>query len=98
VHECTRDIDGGRIFGTARAQLRSGDDVFSVFARSVMAGADLYVAKVKELMAGKLDGVTQDLSAGREYRACERNVAAERAVRKRIREGLIRDFLNTSSD
>jgi len=97
VHECTRDIDGGRIFGTARAPLQPGDDVFSVFARSVMAGADLYVAKVKALMTGKLEGVTQDLSAGREYRACERDVAAERAVRKRIREGLIRNFLNARS-
>lgn len=98
VHECTRDIDGGRIFGTARAQLQLGDDVFSVFARSVMAGADLYVAKVKELMAGKLEGVTQDLSSGREYRACERNVAAESAVRKRIQGGLITNFVNRVSE
>ena len=96
VHECTRNIDGGRIFGTARAQLRADDDVFSVFARSVIAGADLYVAKVKQLMAGELDGVTQNLSIGREYRACERNVPAERAVRNRIDEGLIRNFVSTS--
>src|SRR6185437_7797694 len=93
VHECTRDIDGGRIFGTAKAHLRPDDDVFSVFARSVMAGADLYVATVKELIAGKLDGVTQDLSLGREYKACDRNVAAERAVRNKIREGLIKNFV-----
>ncbi len=98
VHECTRDIDGGRIFGTARAQLQPYDDVFSVFARSVMAGAELYVAKVKELLAGKLEGIAQNLSMGREYRACERNVAAERAVRKRIQNGLIRNFLRTPSE
>lgn len=96
VHECTRDIDGGQIFGTARAQLQPGDDVFSVFARSVMVGADLYVAKVRELLAGKLEGVPQNLSLGREYRACERNVAAERQVRRRIQEGLIREFVNAS--
>ncbi|HEU5411259.1 MAG TPA: formyl transferase [Candidatus Acidoferrales bacterium] len=94
VHECTRDIDGGRIFGTARARLRPEDDVFSVFARSVIAGADLYAAKVKELLAGDLNGIRQDLSLGREYRACERSVAAEQMVRKRIREGLIKRFAN----
>ena len=98
VHECTRDVDGGRIFGTARAQLQPGDDVFSVFARSVMAGADLYVAKVTDLIAGKLEGITQNLSLGREYRAYERNVAAERALRRRILGGLIRNFLNTPSE
>src|SRR6185437_13684849 len=32
VHECTKDIDGGRIFGTTKAQLFPDDDVFSVFA------------------------------------------------------------------
>jgi hypothetical protein len=37
VHECTKDIDGGKIFGTARAQLHPDDDVFFCF-RSIGDG------------------------------------------------------------
>ncbi|MGH9728528.1 MAG: formyl transferase [Candidatus Acidiferrales bacterium] len=95
VHECTRDIDGGKIFGTAKAQLAVDDDVFSVFARSVMAGANLYAEIVRELIAGKLRGADQDLSQGKEYRARMRDVRAERKVRRSINEGIIRRYLES---
>ena len=93
VHECTKDIDGGKIFGTVRAQLLADDDVFSVFARSVMAGANLYVKIVRELIAGRLRGANQDLSMGTEYRASMRDVRAERKVRRSIQKGIIRRYL-----
>lgn len=95
VHECTKDIDGGKIFGTTRAQLFPDDDVFSVFARSVMAGADLYLRMVRELIAGRLVGVEQDLSLGKEYRALMRDVRAERKVRYAIKEGIIRRYIES---
>lgn len=95
VHECTRNIDGGKIFGTVRAELHADDDVFSVFARSVMAGAQLYIDVVRQLIAGKLNGIDQDLSKGTEYRALMRNVRAERRVRKLIKEGIIRRYVES---
>lgn len=94
VHECTNVIDGGRIFGRARAILHPDDDVFSVFARSVIAGADLYVSVVRDSLACKLNGTEQDLSLGREYRAVMRDIAAERRVRKLIKEGMIRRYVD----
>jgi len=36
-------LDGGSIFGTAQACLHADDDLYSVFARCLSAGADLYV-------------------------------------------------------
>jgi len=96
VHECTKNIDGGKIFGTTRAQLFPDDDVFSVFARSVIAGADLYLRIVRELIAGRLTGVQQDLSLGKEYRALMRNVRAERKVRYAIKEGIIRRYIESA--
>lgn len=95
VHECTRVIDGGKIFGTAKAHLYLDDDIFSIFARSVVAGADLYVRIVPELIAGRLNGIEQDLSLGREYRALMRDVRAERAVRKLIQEGVVRRYIES---
>jgi len=95
VHECTKDIDGGKIFGTTRVRLFPDDDVFSVFARSVMAGADFYARIVRELIAGRLTGVQQDLSLGKEYRALMRNVRAERKVRRAIKEGIIRRYIES---
>jgi len=95
VHECTKNIDGGKIFGTTTARLLPDDDVFSVFARSVIAGADLYLRIVRELIAGRLTGVQQDLSLGKEYRALMRNVRAERQVRRAIKEGIIRRYIES---
>ena len=93
VHECTKEVDGGRIFGTIRPQLNPDDGVFSVFARCVMAGADLYVRKVRELVEHGLDGASQDLSIGTEYKAYMRGLRAEWKVRRNIRAGLIRRFV-----
>lgn len=83
VHECTKDVDGGKIFGT------------TVFARSVMAGADLYLRIVRELIAGRITGVAQDLSLGKEYRSLMRDVRAERHVHRAIKEGLIRQYIES---
>ncbi len=95
VHECTKDIDGGRIFGTTRVVLKAEDGAFTVFARCIAAGADLYVEKVRELMDQDLTGTTQDLSLGTEYKAYMKGLRAELKVRSSIKAGLIRRFLET---
>ncbi len=95
VHECTKDVDGGKIFGTTRVTLRASDDVFAVFARCIAAGADLYVEKVRELMTHDLTGITQDLSLGTEYKAYKKGLRAEWKVRRSINAGLIRHFLES---
>jgi methionyl-tRNA formyltransferase len=93
VHECTKDVDGGRIFGTTQAVLHEDDDLFAVFARSVAAGAQLYVEKVSELLEHDLIGSTQDFSVGKEYKAYMKGVFAELKVRRSIKEGLIRQYV-----
>jgi methionyl-tRNA formyltransferase len=101
VHECTMQLDGGRIFATGCARLEPDDDLYSVFARCLRVGADLYVKVVKDLLAGTLEGKPQDLSIGREYKAVMRNLRADLKVRRQIRKGLVRRYVlsqsNTSS-
>jgi len=86
VHECTKDIDGGKIFGTTRAELSPDDDVFSVFARSVIAGADLYLRIVRELLAGRLTGVQQE-SFARQGIPCNDEERASGAKGSRCDQG-----------
>jgi methionyl-tRNA formyltransferase len=90
VHECTLQLDGGRIFGTARASLQADDDLYSIFARCLLAGADLYVRAVKDLLAGRLEGIPQDLNIGREYKAVMRDVKADLKVRRQLKAGIVR--------
>jgi methionyl-tRNA formyltransferase len=90
VHECTAQVDGGRILGTARATLEAGDDQHAAYARCVVAAADLYVRVVSEVLAGRREGSLQDLRIGCEYRAHMRGVRAELRTRRLIRQGLIR--------
>jgi methionyl-tRNA formyltransferase len=92
VHECVKEVDGGRIFGTTGVQLQPNDGLYEVFARCISAGADLYIRKVRELAEHGLHGTAQDLSVGTEYRAHQKGLLAEWKVRRAIRSGLIRQF------
>ncbi len=95
VHECVKEVDGGRIFGTTGIQLDAGDDHFAVFARAVAAGAELYVREVRELLEHGLEGTPQDFSIGMEYKAILRNARAERKVRNSVRAGMIRRYVES---
>jgi methionyl-tRNA formyltransferase len=94
VHKCTSQLDGGHIFATGHACLHADDDLYSIFARCLIVGADLYVKVVKDLIAGRLEGKPQDLSLGREYKAVMRNVRADLRVRRQIRNGLVRHYVH----
>jgi len=93
VHECTNRVDGGKIFGIAKASVQSGDCLFSIFARCVRAGSELYVRTVQELIASQSVGIAQDLSVGREYRAFMRGVRAELRTRRKVKAGLVRRYV-----
>jgi methionyl-tRNA formyltransferase len=94
VHQCTSQIDGGMIYGTFQAQLEADDNLFSVFARCVKAGTDLYVKVARDLVNGRLHGTVQQLYKGREYKAAIRGWREEIAVRQKIRRGLIRNYVS----
>jgi methionyl-tRNA formyltransferase len=94
VHQCTSQIDGGMIYGIFQAQLEADDNLFSVFARCVKAGADLYVKVVRDLVNRRLHGTMQQLDKGREYKAAMRGGREEMAVRQKIRKGLIRNYVS----
>lgn len=69
VHECTAHIDGGAIYERAPAHLQDRESQFTVFARCVELGAELYVATIYRAHEGRLEGEHQDLTIGREYHA-----------------------------
>jgi methionyl-tRNA formyltransferase len=93
VHEVTADVDGGRIYGRARAQLEPDDQMHAVFARCVQTGTALFVEVLSSLSRGDgPEGVSQDLTRGREYRAVDLTLRADLMVRLAIRRGLVRDF------
>jgi len=90
VHECTQQVDGGKVFGIRKARLEGDDQLHTVFARAVVAGTDLYIEVVRSLAAGeRLEGQEQDLTVGKEYRASMRGLGAELRVRRLIKKGLI---------
>jgi methionyl-tRNA formyltransferase len=90
VHECTQDVDGGRIFATRRARLHAGDGMHAAFARAIATGAELFVETVSKVLRNETVGTPQDLRVGREYKAYMRDLSAERKVRSKIAQGVIR--------
>jgi methionyl-tRNA formyltransferase len=98
THECTTDVDGGRIFGVARAEWHEGDGVHELFARAVAVGAELYVDTVRTyLHAGRIDGDEQDLATGSEYRGSMRTLTAELRARLALRRGLLQRSRNSAN-
>jgi len=93
VHECTSQVDGGAIYATGHARLEADDRLFSVFARCVKVGADLYVKTVQDLIAGDLKGDRQQPGIGCEYRSVMKNWGHEWVVRRKIKQGLIRNYV-----
>lgn len=94
IHQCTAEIDGGKIYAVKEADLDADDTLFSMFPRSVKTGAELYVEVVKQLVQnGKIDGARQDPKIGHEYKASRKSWWKELVVRRRIRRGLIRDYV-----
>jgi folate-dependent phosphoribosylglycinamide formyltransferase PurN len=90
VHECTAEVDGGQIYGTGRAEWQPGDGLHELFARSIVAAADLYVDTVLRYLAdGAIDGERQNLADGREYRGYMRTLGPELRARWALRRGLL---------
>jgi methionyl-tRNA formyltransferase len=97
VHECTSDIDGGKIFAVARANICAEDDIEMAFARCVAVGANLYCHVLRErLWENPSGGQLQDFSLGREYRSTMRGLWQELVLRRRIRKGLIRNYVKAT--
>ncbi len=91
----TADVDGGRIYGTARARLDPSDGLHAVFARCVVVGADLFTTTLHRLSLRQAAPIEQDLTIGREYRAVMRGPLAELRARAAIRNGLVRRWAST---
>ena len=91
VHEICSIIDGGPIYATAHAELQPDDDLHAVFARAVVAGAEIYADVAADLAGhdGDRSGRPQDLTVGTEYRAHMRGLRAEWRARRRLRNGLL---------
>ena len=86
VHECTNVVDGGKVFFSSGADLFFGDDLHSVFARSVKVGAEGYVEVIDKALADKLTGAPQDLSIGKEYNGAMLGFRAEWKARRSLRQ------------
>lgn len=94
VHACTATLDGGAIFGTARAKLEAEDGIGAVFGRCVVAGSALYKRVVDDLIASReIKSLAQDLTMGREYKVTMRGWRAEARVAKLIWSGLLRKYV-----
>ncbi len=87
IHECTDRIDGGEIYARARAEPHPDDGQFAVFARCVLVGADLYVSTLRRALDRPLEGQRQDPTVGKEYRAVDKRLRHDLAVRWVFRSG-----------
>lgn len=90
VHMLDEGIDSGPVLATGRPKIEPEDDEDSLFAKCVRLGTELYAQAIRDVSAGNVRPLTQDLQSGREYRFVDRTVAAERRVARLLAGGLLR--------
>lgn len=81
VHECTPDVDGGRIYFRKAATLEADDNLHAIFARAVIVGAEGYVKIVREFLSGSPKSVSQNLRQGQEFRGNQIGLRSEISTR-----------------
>jgi len=84
VHQLVDEVDGGAIAATANIAYSPGDTEADLFAKGVKAGTEIYLQAVADALAGKLELIPQNLSAGKEFRWMDRTVAAEVKVKQQL--------------
>jgi len=84
VHQLVDEVDGGAIAATANIAYSPGDTEADLFAKGVKAGTEIYLQAVADALAGKLELIPQNLSAGKEFRWMDRTVAAEFKVKQQL--------------
>jgi methionyl-tRNA formyltransferase len=95
VHILDPGVDSGDVLGIARPEISEDDDEESLFAKCVKAGAELYADRLNAALDGPVQAEPQDLGEGRMYRFVDRTVAAERRVKRLLREGLLSGLSGT---
>jgi hypothetical protein len=90
LHYIDAGIDTGRLIAHVRPELRPDDDELALFWRGVKASARVYAELMQRLGRGESFGVAQP-GKGRLYQVKQRGLRQERAVQRRLRDGLLHD-------
>ena len=69
-----------------RITCEPSDDLHTIFGRTVIAGADAYVRVMERYLTGKLEGIPQDLTRGREFRGSDLTIGPKLVARRRLTE------------
>lgn len=93
VHECTMQVDGGPIYRRAPVKVGPDDGRWSLFAKSVRLGAQLYAETIADLLADRLVGTPQPPTRRGPYRSVDRGIRVEVLAAWRLRTGLVSKHL-----
>ncbi len=88
LHWIDAGIDTGGLIAHICPEVRPDDDELKLFWRAVQTSADVYGELVRRLAAGERFGQSQ-LHKGRLYQVKQRGWQHERALERRLREGLL---------
>jgi methionyl-tRNA formyltransferase len=88
LHWIDKGIDTGGLIAHVSPKILPDDDELTLFWRSVQTSADVYAELLHLLAAGERFGQTQS-SKGRLYQVKRRGLRHERAVSRRLREGML---------
>lgn len=93
VHVLDEGIDSGPIIATARPTIDAEDTEDSLFCKAVIVGSPLYAEAILQVYEQGVPEAPQKLEEGRNYRFVDRTVAADRRVRRLLKQGLLERYV-----
>ena len=96
VHVLDEGIDSGPIITTARPTIDADDTEDSLFCKAVIVGSPLYAESIRQVHERGVPQTPQTLEEGRNYRFVDRTVAADRRVRRLLRQGLLEAYVRSA--
>ena len=90
IHELSSDIDGGKIYASARPDIEAKDSIFSIEMKLTRLGAGM-ITELLKMIDTDMTPVCQPqtLSEGKLYRVKDYTIRKAVKVRKRITQGII---------
>jgi len=97
VHQCTSQVDGGRIYARISVRLNENDDIFTAYAKCIKAGTYIYSSVVNRCIQGNIKNADiQDLSLGREYHFSDRTFMHDLKMEVLFRSGRLKYLIKQS--
>ena len=93
IHRVAAKVDAGDILCQVRPEWRASDGIHQAGTKALMSGVAALPRVIEAIAADGVEGMPQDLSAGRVFRQSDFNADAVRTARENLLQGTVGEYV-----